>query len=261
MGFEKFVDIKCRTSGLMPDAAVVVATVRALKMHGGGPRVIPGKALPPAYVDEDRELVRKGLPNLLAHLGILRKFGVPAVVAVNAFPTDTEAEQDIILEAAIAGGAAGAVVTRNWAKGGEGAAELALAVEKAAAIGSHCAPFYPLELSVKEKIERIAREIYGADHVSYTAEAESKIEVFSKLGYDKLPICMAKTQYSISHDPALKGAPKGFIFPITDIRLAAGAGFLYPLSGTITTMPGLPSKPGYVGMDIDVDTGRVIGLS
>ncbi len=261
MGFEKFVDIKCRTSGLMPDAAVVVATVRALKMHGGGPRVIPGKALPAAYTDEDRELVRKGIPNLKAHLAILRKFGVPAVVAINEFPTDTEAEHDIIREAAIAAGAVDAVVTRNWAMGGEGAADLARAVEKAAQTGSTCAPFYPLELSVKEKIERIAREIYGADHVSYTAEAENKIEVFSKLGYDKLPICMAKTQYSISHDPAVKGAPKGFIFPITDVRLAAGAGFLYPMSGTITTMPGLPSKPGYMGMDIDVDTGRIIGLS
>ena len=147
------------------------------------------------------------------------------------------------------------------ADGGEGAADLARAVEKAAAGETACAPLYPLELSVKEKIERIACEIYGADRVSYSAEAESKIETFSKLGYGQLPICMAKTQYSISHDPALKGAPKGFIFPITDVRLAAGAGFLYPLSGTITTMPGLPSKPGYLGMDIDVETGRIYGLS
>jgi len=261
MGFEKFVDIKCRTSGMMPDAAVVVATVRALKMHGGGPKVSPGKALPPAYVEENRDLVRKGLDNLKAHLGILRKFGVPAVVAINAFPTDSEAEEEIIREAAVAAGAVDAVVTRNWADGGEGAAELARAVEKAASSGSRCAPFYPLELGVKDKIERIAHEIYGAEHVSYSAEAEEKIEIFSKLGYEHLPICMAKTQYSISHDPVLKGAPKGFIFPITDIRLAAGAGFLYPLSGTITTMPGLPSKPGYIGMDIDVETGRIRGLS
>jgi len=261
MGFEKFVDIKCRTSGMMPDAAVVVATVRALKMHGGGPKVTPGKALPTAYTQENRDLVKKGIENLRAQLGILHKFGVPAVVAVNAFPTDSEAEQEIIREAAVAAGAVDAVVTRNWAEGGEGAAELARAVEKAAASGSHCAPFYPLELSIKEKIERIAHEIYGAEHVSYSAEADEKIEIFSKLGFDKLPICMAKTQYSISHDPSLKGAPKGFIFPITDIRVAAGAGFIYPLSGTITTMPGLPSKPGYVGMDIDVQTGRITGLS
>jgi len=261
MGFEKFVDIKCRTSGMMPDAAVVVATVRALKMHGGGPKVTPGKALSTAYTQENRDLVKKGIENLRAQLGILHKFGVPAVVAVNAFPTDSEAEQEIIREAAVAAGAVDAVVTRNWAEGGEGAAELARAVEKAAASGSHCAPFYPLELSIKEKIERIAHEIYGAEHVSYSAEADEKIEIFSKLGFDKLPICMAKTQYSISHDPSLKGAPKGFIFPITDIRVAAGAGFIYPLSGTITTMPGLPSKPGYVGMDIDVQTGRITGLS
>ena len=261
MGFEKFVDIKCRTSGMMPDAAVVVATVRALKMHGGGPKVTPGKALPTAYTQENRDLVKKGIENLRAQLGILHKFGVPAVVAVNAFPTDSEAEQEIIREAAVAAGAVDAVVTRNWAEGGEGAAELARAVEKAATPGSHCAPFYPLELSIKEKIERIAHEIYGAEHVSYSAEADEKIEIFSKLGFDKLPICMAKTQYSISHDPSLKGAPKGFIFPITDIRVAAGAGFIYPLSGTITTMPGLPSKPGYVGMDIDVQTGRITGLS
>jgi formyltetrahydrofolate synthetase len=261
MGFEKFVDIKCRSSGMMPDAAVVVATVRALKMHGGGPKVAPGKALPSAYLQEDRELVRKGLDNLGAHLAILHKFGVPAVVAINAFPSDSEAEHGIIREFAMARGADGAVVARNWAEGGEGAADLALAVEKAAAKGSHCAPFYPLELPIKEKIERIAREIYGAEHVSYSAEAEEKIAIFSKLGYEALPICMAKTQYSISHDPSLKGAPKGFIFPITDVRLAAGAEFLVPLSGTITTMPGLPSKPGYMGMDIDVETGRITGLS
>jgi formyltetrahydrofolate synthetase len=261
MGFEKFVDIKCRTSGVMPDAAVLVATVRALKMHGGGPKVIPGRALPEAYIREDRELVTKGLSNLKAHLAILKRFGVPAVVAINAFPTDSEAEHAIIQEAAIAAGAVDAVVTRNWADGGEGAADLARAVEKAAAGESHCAPLYPLELTVKEKIERIACEVYGADRVSYSAEAESKIATFTKLGYGELPICMAKTQYSISHDPALKGAPKGYIFPITDIRLAAGAGFLYPLSGTITTMPGLPSKPGYLGMDIDVETGRITGLS
>jgi len=261
MGFEKFVDIKCRTSGIMPDAAVLVATVRALKMHGGGPRVVPGRALPPAYVQEDKALVQRGLSNLKAHLGILKRFGVPAVVAINAFPTDSEAEHAIIQEAAIAAGAADAVVTRNWADGGEGAADLARAVEKAAAGESRCAPLYPLELGVKEKIEKIACEIYGADRVSYSAEAEAKLETFSKLGYGQLPICMAKTQYSISHDPALKGAPSGYIFPITDIRLAAGAGFLYPLSGNITTMPGLPSRPGYLGMDIDVETGRIYGLS
>jgi len=261
MGLEKFVDIKCRTSGLWPDAAVVVATVRALKMHGGGPKVTPGKALATAYTQEDRELVRKGLSNLEAHLRIVRKIGIPAVVAINAFPTDSEAEQELVREAAIKAGAVDAVVTRNWAEGGAGAAELAAAVEKAAAQPSNCGPFYPLDLTIKEKIERIAREIYGAEHVAYSAEAEGRIETFEKLGYGNLPICMAKTQYSISHDPSLKGAPKGFIFPVNDLRVAAGAGFVYPISGEINTMPGLPSKPGYMGMDIDPDTGRITGLS
>jgi methylenetetrahydrofolate dehydrogenase (NADP+)/methenyltetrahydrofolate cyclohydrolase/formyltetrahydrofolate synthetase/formate--tetrahydrofolate ligase len=261
MGFEKFVDIKCRTSGIFPDAVVIVATVRALKMHGGGPKVSPGKPLAKAYVEEDQELVRKGLCNLLAHLGIVHKFGVPAVVAINAFPTDTEAEWNIIKEAAIKAGAVDAVVTKNWAEGGDGAIALAEAVVKAANKPSHVEPFYPLELSVKEKIERIAREVYGAEHITYSPEADKSIEKFSELGYDSLPICMAKTQYSLSHDPALKGAPKGFTFPIADVRIAAGAGFIYPLSGEINTMPGLSSKPGYMGMDIDTETGRIIGLS
>ena len=261
MGLEKFVDIKCRASGLMPDAAVLVATVRALKMHGGGPKVTPGKPLAAAYTGEDRELVRKGVANLAAHIGVLRRFGIPAVVAINAFPTDTEAEWGVIREAAIAAGAADAVVTRNWAKGGEGAMELAAAVERASSAPSKAAPLYDLALPIKEKIERIAVEVYGAGSVSYTPEAEARIASFTELGYDRLAICMAKTQYSLSHDPALKGAPRGFDFPITDVRLAAGAGFIYPLSGDINTMPGLPSKPGYLGMDIDVETGLVKGLS
>ncbi|MBU0926660.1 MAG: formate--tetrahydrofolate ligase [Spirochaetes bacterium] len=261
MGFEKFVDIKCRTSGVFPDAVVVVATVRALKMHGGGPKVSPGKPLAKAYVEEDVELLKKGLPNLLSHLGIVARFGVPAVVAINAFPTDTEAEWAAIKEAAIKAGAVDAVVARNWAEGGDGAVELAEAVVRAADRPSDVKPFYPLDLPIKEKIERIARDIYGAGSVSYSAEADKAIEKFGELGYDKLPICMAKTQYSFTHDPALKGAPKGFVFPIADVRIAAGAGFVYPLSGEINTMPGLSSKPGYMGMDIDTETGRITGLS
>jgi formyltetrahydrofolate synthetase len=261
MGMEKFVDIKCRASGLMPDAAVLVATVRALKMHGGGPKVTPGKPLATAYTQEDRELVKKGLANLQAHLALIKKFGLPAVVAINAFPTDTQAEWDLIREAAVAAGAADAIVTTNWAEGGAGAAELAKAVEKASAGPSKAAPIYGLDLSIKEKIELLASEVYGAGSVTYTPLAEDKIETFSKLGYGGLPICMAKTQYSLSHDPLMKGAPKGYVFPITDVRLAAGAGFVYPLSGDINTMPGLPSKPGYLGMDIDTETGRIKGLS
>jgi formyltetrahydrofolate synthetase len=158
-------------------------------------------------------------------------------------------------------GAVDAVVTKNWAEGGAGAAELAQAVVKAAERPSEVKPFYPLELGIKEKIERIALEVYGAERVSYSAEAEKAIGTFSELGYDRLPICMAKTQYSLSHDASLKGAPKGFVFPVNDVRVAAGAGFIYPLSGEINTMPGLSSKPGYLGMDLDPDTGKIRGLS
>lgn len=261
MGFEKFVDIKCRTSGMFPDAVVIVATVRALKMHGGGPKVTPGKALATEYKQENLDLLKKGIANLAAHLGIVKQFGVPAVVAINAFPTDTEAEWNLVKEEAIKAGAFDAIVTKNWAEGGEGAAKLAEAVVKAAGQPSNVQPYYSLDLSIKDKIERIATGIYGAGSVSYTPEAEKAIEKFSGLGYDKMPICMAKTQYSLSHDPAIKGAPKGFVFPIADVRLAAGAGFIYPLSGEINTLPGLSSKPGYHGMDIDVVTGKISGLS
>jgi methylenetetrahydrofolate dehydrogenase (NADP+)/methenyltetrahydrofolate cyclohydrolase/formyltetrahydrofolate synthetase/formate--tetrahydrofolate ligase len=261
MGFEKFMDIKCRASGLMPDAVVLVATVRALKMHGGGPKVTPGKPLSTAYTQENLELLRKGLANLEAHLGIIKKFGLPAVVAINSFPTDTAAEQALIREAALKAGASDAVVTRNWALGGEGAAELARAVDLAASKPSQPKFLYPLETSIKDKIETIAREVYGAGTITYTDEASDAIDKFTSLGYGNLPICMAKTQYSLSHDPSVKGAPKGFSFPVKDLRLAAGAGFIYPLTGEISTMPGLPSVPAYMGMDIDTTTGMITGLS
>ena len=261
MGFEKFVDIKCRASGIYPDAAVLVATVRALKMHGGGPKVVPGKPRASEYKEENRELLKKGLVNLKAHLGILRKFGVPAVVAINAFPTDTPAEWDLIRQAALDAGASDAVTAFHWSEGGEGAVPLAEAVEKAASKPSDVKPLYSLDLSLKDKIEKIATEVYGAGHVVFQTEAEKALENFTKLGYDKLPVCMAKTQYSLSHDALIKGAPSGFVFPINDVRLSAGAGFIYPLVGEINTMPGLPSKPGYIGMDIDPETGRITGLS
>jgi len=261
MGFEKFMDIKCRASGLMPDAVVVVCTVRALKMHGGGPKVTPGKPLATAYTQENQDLVRKGLCNLERHLEVVRKFGLPSVVAINAFPSDTEAEREIVREAAMKAGAAEAVVCTNWAEGGDGAAALAQAVDRAASLPSKPELLYVAELPLKDKITRLATEVYGADSVSYTPEAEKALENFSELGYSNLPICMAKTQYSFSHDPNWKGAPKGYVFPITDVRLAAGAGFVYPLSGEINTMPALGSKPGYMGMDIDTETGMITGLS
>ncbi len=261
MGLEKFLDIKCRASGMYPDAAVVVTTVRALKMHGGGPKVSPGKPLAKEYVEENLELVKKGLCNLEAHIRIVRGFGIPVVVSINAFPGDTQGEWDLIRDAAIKAGAVDAVVSRNFAEGGEGAVELARAVEKAAATPHNVKPFYDANLPVRDKIELLAKEVYGAASVSYTPEAEDSIDTYEKLGFGNLPICMAKTQYSLSHDPALKGAPRGFVFPVTEVRLAAGAGFIYPLSGEINTLPGLSTKPGYLGMDIDVETGKIIGLS
>jgi len=261
MGFEKFMDIKCRASGLMPDAVVLVATVRALKMHGGGPKVTPGKPLATAYTQENLELLAKGVSNLEAHLSIIKKFGLPAVVAINSFPTDTAAEHELVRQAALKAGAADAVVSKNWAMGGEGAADLARAVDKACQTPANAKLLYPLDLSIKEKIETIAREIYGAGSVAYSDDANEAIDKFTSLGYGNLPICMAKTQYSLSHDPALKGRPQGFALPVKDLRLAAGAGFIYPLTGDISTMPGLPSVPAYMGMDIDTTTGMITGLS
>lgn len=261
MGFEKFMDIKCRASGLMPDAVVLVATVRALKMHGGGPKVTPGKPLSTAYTEENLELLQKGLCNLTAHIGVIKKYGLPVVVSINSFPTDTEAEHAIIREAALEAGAFDAVLTKGWALGGEGAADLAHAVDKAASSQHQAKLLYPLELSIKEKIETIAREVYGAGSVVYTDDASEAIDKYTALGYGNFPICMAKTQYSFSHDPLMKGAPKGYVFPVREVRLSAGAGFIVPITGEITTMPGLPSKPAFIGMDIDTKTGRITGLS
>lgn len=262
MGMEKFFNIKCRYSKQKPDAVVMVATVRALKMHGGGPKVVAGQQLDPAYTDENLELLRAGLPNLLHHIKVARKFGVPVVVAVNKFYTDTDAELELVRKAAIEeGGAFDAVICNHWELGGEGALDLAEAVVKAANQPSDFKFLYPLDISIKEKIETVAREVYGADGVDYLPEAESQINEYTRLGFDKLPICMAKTHLSLSHDPALKGVPTGFRVPIRDIRASVGAGFLYPLLGTMSTMPGLPTKPGFYEIDIDPETGEVVGLS
>jgi formyltetrahydrofolate synthetase len=260
MGMEKFFDIKCRASGLKPDAAVVVATVRALKAHGGGPALTPGKPLPAEYREENLDLLKAGLSNLRAHLGIVARFGVPAVVAINAFPSDTPAEWDAVREAAVAAGAADAVVTKNFAEGGAGAADLARAVVAACERPSAFKFLYPLEAGLKTKIETIATQVYGADGVSYTPEAAASLEKLEASAYSGLPVCMAKTQYSLSHDPGLRGAPKGFTLPVRELRLAAGAGFVYPLCGDMTTMPGLPSKPAFMGIDVDAD-GKITGLS
>jgi methylenetetrahydrofolate dehydrogenase (NADP+)/methenyltetrahydrofolate cyclohydrolase/formyltetrahydrofolate synthetase len=259
-GMEKFFNIKCRYSGLIPNCVVLVCSVRALKMHGGGPEVVPGRPLNPAYTEENLELLQKGLPNLTQHVENVRKFGVPVVVAINRFNTDTEREIAMIQEAAMAAGASDAVLSEVWAKGGEGGAALAEAVVKACEQPSQFDFLYPLESSIKEKIETIAREIYRADGVDYMPEAERKIERYTAAGYDRLPLCMAKTHLSFTHDPKLKGAPRGWRLPIRDIRASVGAGFLYPLCGTMRTMPGLPSRPAFVDVDIDLATGKVKGL-
>ncbi|MBK9796079.1 MAG: formate--tetrahydrofolate ligase [Holophagaceae bacterium] len=260
MGMEKFFDIKCRISGLVPDAVVLVATVRALKMHGGGPKVVAGKPLDPVYVEENLELLNKGLPNLLHHIRIARKFGIPVVVAVNGFATDSDAELDMVRRASLECGAEDAVVCQNWAQGGEGAIHLAQAVVRVCERPSSFRFLYELDEPIKQKIETIAREIYGADGVDYSPEAEARIEAYTRLGYDRLPICMAKTHLSLSHDPALKGVPTGFRIPVRDIRASVGAGFLYPLLGKMATMPGLPTRPGFYDVDVDLETGKIVGL-
>ena len=262
IGMEKFFDIKCRYSNLVPDVVVLVATVRALKMHGGGPKVVAGKPLDPAYTDENLDLLRNGVGNLLHHIGIARKFGIPVVVAINRFATDTDAELELVRKLAVEeGGAEDAVVSRHWELGGAGAADLAHAVVKAAEKPHDFRFLYPLDIPIKEKIETIAREIYGADGVDYTPEADERIAEYTRLGFDKLPMCMAKTHLSISHDPNLKGVPKGFRIVVRDIRASVGAGFLYPLLGKMSTMPGLPTRPAFFDIDIDLETGRILGLS
>ncbi len=259
-GMEKFMNIKCRASGLVPSCVVIVSTVRALKMHGGGPKVVAGKPLAPEYTDENLDLLTKGLPNMAAHIKNARRFGVPVVVAVNRFTTDTDAEIEIIRKAAIEAGAEDAVPATHWSDGGAGAVALAKAVMAACEKPSKFTFLYPLEWDIKKKIETIATEIYGADGVDYAPEAEAKVALYTRLGFDKLPICMAKTHLSLSHDPALKGVPKGFRIPVRDIRASVGAGFLYPLCGDMRTMPGLPTRPVYYDVDLDLETGKVRGL-
>ena len=260
IGMEKFFGIKCRYSGLIPQVVVLVATVRALKMHGGGPKVVAGKPLAPEYTDENLELIRKGLPNMERHIKNALKYGVNVVVAVNSFKDDTQAEVDLVRNAAIAAGAMDAVVSRHWMEGGAGAVALAEAVINAAEKPSSFKQLYSVDLPIKEKIEIICKEIYGADGVDYLPEAEAKIELYNKLGFSNLPLCMAKTHLSFSHDASLKGAPTGFRVPIRDIRASVGSGFLYPLLGTMRTMPGLPTRPVFYDVDLDLETGKVVGL-
>ena len=259
-GMEKFMNLKCRVSGLVPNCVVLVCTVRALKMHGGGPKVVAGKPLDPAYTEENLELLEKGLPNLLQHIENVLKFGVPVVVAINRFISDTDAEIELIHNRARETGAEDAVLSEVWAKGGEGGAALAEAVIKACEKPTNFKFLYPDDMSIKEKIETIAREIYRADGVDYTPEAEAKIKLFTDMGLSHLPLCMAKTHLSFTHDPTIKGAPRGWRLPITDVRASVGAGFIYPLCGTMRTMPGLPTRPAFTDVDLDLETGKVVGL-
>ena len=261
IGMEKFFNIKCRYSGLIPNAVVLVATVRALKMHGGGPKVSPGAPLDKAYVEENLELLEAGLGNLGAHIKNALRFGIPVVVAVNGFKDDTAAEMEMVREYALSQGAEDAVVTLHWADGGDGAAKLAEAVVAACEKPSDFEFLYPLDWSIKQKIEHISKTIYGADGVSYEPLAEEQIANYEKAGFGNLPICMAKTHLSLSHDPTLKGVPTGFIVPVREVRASVGAGFIYPLIGKMSTMPGLATYPAYMKIDIDLETGKIVGLS
>jgi len=259
IGMEKFFDIKCRASGLKPDAVVLVATIRALKMHGGGPRVIPGRKLDPAYTEENLELLEAGLPNLFAHIRNARLFGMPVVVAINAFSEDTPAEVELVRRAALEAGALAAEASTHWKDGGAGAIDLAKAVVQAAEEPSSFEYLYPLDIPIRDKIETIAKQVYGASDVKYDGLAERQIVDFEKQGWGNLPICVAKTHLSISQDPHLKGAPTGHVVRVREVRASVGAGFIYPLLGTMRTMPGLGMTPAYMNVDVD-DDGKVVGL-
>jgi small GTP-binding protein len=255
IGMEKFFNIKCRYSGLVPNCVVLVATIRALKMHGGGPKVVAGRPLDAAYTEENLELLEAGCSNLRVHIRNARRFGVPVVVAVNRFKDDTDAEIELVRHLSKEAGALDAVMSNHWAEGGAGSIELGKAVMAACEQPTNFEFLYPLELTIKEKIETIVKKMYGADGVEYSPEAEEKIALYTKNGFDNLPMCMAKTHLSLSHDPNLKGAPTGFIVPIRDLRASVGAGFLYPLLGAMSTMPGLPTRPVFFDVDLDLETG------
>jgi formate--tetrahydrofolate ligase len=259
MGAERFFNIKCRTSGLRPDAAVVVATVRALKAHSGKYKVVAGRPLPPELLAENPDDVLAGAANLRKQLENVALHGIPPVVAINAFPTDHRSEHDAIREVAEQMGARSAVCT-HFAEGGRGAAELAEAVAEAAGEPDRFQFLYPDEASLREKIETVARRVYGADGVSYAPQAARQIETYERAGFGHLPVCIAKTHLSISSDPALKGAPAGWTLPVREVRASVGAGFVYPICGDIRTMPGLSANPAAAHIDLD-ENGEVVGLS
>ncbi len=259
LGMEKFFDIKCRYSGLTPHAVVLVATIRALKMHGGIGQFKAGHPMPPELLKEDLSAVERGCANLVKHIENARLFGIPVVVAINHFETDTDREVALVERVARDSGAEGAFVSYVWERGGAGGISLAEAVVHACNTPSSFKFLYALDLPIKEKIERIAEKIYGAEGVQYLPEAERRIQLYTDLGFDKLPICMAKTHLSISHDEKLKGRPRKFRVPIRDVRASVGAGYLYPLCGDMRTMPALPQVPAGTRIDVD-EHGRIVGL-
>ncbi|MCI2429214.1 formate--tetrahydrofolate ligase [Candidatus Acetothermia bacterium] len=260
IGFEKFWNVKSRLSGLTPHVSVLVATIRALKMHGGGPRVAPGRPLPDDYTKENIKLVEQGMSNLLHHLKTVKASGIVPVVCINAFHTDTKAEIAAVKKAAEAAGARCAV-SEHWLKGGDGALELVDAIMDAANEKSEFQFLYPLEMKLRERVEKIAKTVYGADGVSWTPEAEEKLKkIEADPQYSDYQTMMVKTHLSLSHNPDLKGAPKGWTLPVRDILIFSGAKFLCPMTGTISLMPGTASDPAYRRIDIDVKTGKVMGL-
>jgi methylenetetrahydrofolate dehydrogenase (NADP+) / methenyltetrahydrofolate cyclohydrolase / formyltetrahydrofolate synthetase len=260
IGFEKFWNVKCRYSGLKPNVSVLTTTVRSLKMHGGGPRVVPGLPLADEYTRENLKLLEQGLPNLLHHLGIIRRSGINPVVCINCFYTDTNEEIALVRKAAEAAGARCAA-SEHWAKGGEGALELADAVIDASKEQVAFQYLYPLEMKLRDRVELIAKVVYGADGVAWTPEAEAKSKMLeSDPKYADYATMMVKTHLSLSHDPALKGVPEGWVLPIRDVLVYSGAKFLCPCAGTISLMPGTSSNPGFRRVDVDVKTGKVTGL-
>ncbi|XP_073075856.1 monofunctional C1-tetrahydrofolate synthase, mitochondrial [Manis javanica] len=260
IGMEKFFNIKCRASGLVPDVVVLVATVRALKMHGGGPSVAAGVPLKKEYTEENIQLVADGCCNLQKQIQIAQLFGVPVVVALNVFKTDTRAEIDLVCELAKRAGAFDAVPCYHWSIGGKGSVDLAWAVREAASQRSRFQFLYNVQLPIIEKIRTIAQAVYGAKDIELSPEAQSKIDRYTQQGFGNLPICMAKTHLSLSHQPDKKGVPRDFILPISDVRASIGAGFIYPLVGTMSTMPGLPTRPCFYDIDLDTETEQVRGL-
>jgi methylenetetrahydrofolate dehydrogenase (NADP+)/methenyltetrahydrofolate cyclohydrolase/formyltetrahydrofolate synthetase len=260
IGFEKFWNVKCRFSGLKPHVSVLTTTIRALKMHGGGPKVVAGLPLPDSYTKEDLGLLEKGLPNMLHHINTIRASGMNPVVCINAFHTDTKDEIAMVRKAAEGAGARCAL-SEHWLKGGDGALELADAVIDACEQKSDFKFLYPLEMKLRERVDKIAKVVYGADGVSWTPDAEAKAKMLEgDSKYDDYATMMVKTHLSLTHDPTLKGVPKGWTLPVRDVLIYSGAKFLCPVAGTISLMPGTSSSPAFRKVDVDVKTGLVKGL-